>query len=179
MIVTEFPRDLLVTGAIFGVAAFVWAGWGHERPPTHWIWRIALTLVQLGGAALAAAGILLAFRQWDAATAFSSGGPAFIAYIVTFWVQVAVITVLLIWAARKKRKDLFAPVVLAVVGIHFVPLAWVFGQPIYVLTGAITAAIALTAALVPDNIAARSFWCGLLGGGTLLVIGAICVFTVL
>lgn len=169
-----------MTGAIFGVAAFVWAGWGHERPPKHWIWRVALTVMQIGSAAQAAAGITLASTRWvGSPTAITDGGPAFIAYVVTFWVEVAVITVLLIWAARRKRKDLFAPLVLAVVGIHFIPLAWVFGQPIYVVTGVITTAIAIAAGFAPDKIAARSFWCGLLGGGTLLVVGAICLLAVL
>lgn len=43
MIIDDFPRDLLMTGAIFGIAAFVWAGWAQERPPKHWIWRAAGT----------------------------------------------------------------------------------------------------------------------------------------
>lgn len=179
MIITEFPRDLLMTGAIFGVAAFVWAGWGHERPPNHRAWRVALRVMQIGSAALAAAGLILAALRWDSPTAIPDGGPAFIAYVITFWVEVVVITVLLIVAARRKRKDLFAPLVLAVVGIHFIPLAWVFGQPIYVLTGVVTTAIAVAAGMGPDKIAARSFWCGLLGGGTLFVVGAICVLAVL
>lgn len=85
----------------------------------------------------------------------------------------------MIWAARRQRKDLFAPLVLTVVGIHFIPLGWVMAQPIYALTGAILTAIAMTAALVPDKAAARSFWCGLLGGATLLVVGAICLLAVL
>lgn len=80
MIITEFPRDLLMTGAIFGVAAFVWAGWGHERPLKHWVWRVLLIVVQLGSAALAGFGIFFAIRHWDADTALTAGGPAFIAF---------------------------------------------------------------------------------------------------
>lgn len=180
MIITEFPRDLLMTGAIFGVAAFVWAAWGRERPPKHRLWPVVLTVMQVASAALAVAGLTLASIRWvDSPTAIPDGGPAFIAYVITFWVEVAVITVLLILAARRKRKDLFAPLVLAVVGIHFIPLAWVFGQPIYVVTGVVATAIAIAAGFAPDKVAARSFWCGFLGGGTMLVVGAICVFAVL
>ena len=176
---TDFPRDLFMTAAIFGFAAFIWAGWGHERPLKHWIWRVVLVIVQLGGAMLAGFGIPLAVLYWEGSTAITVGGPAFIAYIVTFWLEVAVIIVLMVWAARRGRKDLFAPLILTVVGIHFIPLAWVFAQPIFALTGVLMTAIGVMAALVPDHAAARSFWCGLLGGTTLLVVGALCLFTAL
>ena len=68
-----------------------------------------------------------------------------------------------------------APLALAVVGVHFIPLAWVFGQPIYALTGVVVVAIAVLAARLSDAKAARSYWCGLLGGATLLVVGLVCL----
>ncbi|WP_435748688.1 DUF7010 family protein [Microbacterium sp. PMB16] len=174
MIVTEFPRDLLMTGAIFGVAAFVWAGWGQERPPKHWIWRVVLGLLSLGGAALAGISIPAAIRNWSSDTAIVVGGPAFIWYIVIFWLEVIAIVVLAIWATRRKRKDLIAPIVLVIVGIHFIPLAWVFAQPIYAVVGVLVTAAAVVAALVKDESAARSFWCGILGAPILLGAGAVC-----
>ena len=174
MIDADFPRDLLMTGAIFGVAAFMWGGWAQERPPKGVIWRIVLAVISLAGAALAGISVPAAVRDWDGPTAIDVGGPAFIAYVVVFWLEVIAIIVLASWAARRKRQDLIAPLVLAVVGIHFVPLAWVFGQPIFALTGMIVVAIAYLATRMPDRTAARSFWCGLLGGGVLLVVGAVC-----
>ena len=104
MIDADFPLDLFMIGVIFGVAAFVWAGWAQERPPKGVIWRI----------------------------------------------------------------------VLAVVGIHFIPLGWVFGQPILVVTGVVVTVIAVVVARASERAAARSFWCGLLGGSILLVVGAVC-----
>ncbi|WP_223623846.1 hypothetical protein [Microbacterium sp. EST19A] len=174
MIITEFPRDLLMTGAIFGVASFVWAGWGQERPPKHWIWRVVLGVLSLGGAALAGISIPAAIRNWTSPTAIVIGGPAFAWYIAIFWLEVVAIVVLAIWATKRKRQDLIAPLVLAVVGIHFLPLAWVFAQPIFAVAGVLVTAAAVVAALVSDKVAARSFWCGILGAPVLLGVGTIC-----
>ena len=174
MIITDFPRDLLMTGAIFGVAAFVWAGWAQERPPKHWIWRLVLAVLGLGGAALAGISLPAAIKNWSGPTAISSGSPALIVYIVVFWLEVAVMIALAIWASRKKRQDLIPVFVLAVVGVHFIPLAWVFGQPIYALAGVIVAALALVIARMQDKHAARSFWCGLFAAPVLLVVGVVC-----
>lgn len=175
VIITEFPRDLLMTGAIFGVASFVWAGWGQERPPKQVIWRVLLGALSLGGAALAGISIPAAIRNWTSPTAIVFGGPAFAWYLVIFWLEVVAIVVLAIWATKCKRQDLIAPLVLAIVGIHFIPLAWVFAQPIFVLAGVLVTAAALIAALVSDQDAARSFWCGILGAPVLLSVGTICV----
>jgi hypothetical protein len=79
-----------------------------------------------------------------------------------------------IWAVRAGRSDLIAPLVLLIVGIHFLPLAWVFGQPIMAVAGIVASAIAIGAALVPADTVARSFWCGLLTAPVLLAIGTWC-----
>lgn len=174
MIIDDFPRDLLMTGVIFGIAAFVWAGWAQERPPKHWIWRVILGVLSLGGAALAGISLPAAIRNWSAPTAISWGGTASTWYLVVFWIEVVVIIVLAIWATKRKRTDLIAPLVLAVVGIHFIPLAGVFQQPVFVFAGALMAIAALAAALVPDKDAARSFWCGIVAAPILLLVGTMC-----
>ncbi|CAG7605699.1 hypothetical protein ACFPZL_11715 [Leucobacter soli] len=174
MIITEFPRDLLMTGVIFGVAAFVWSGWAQERPPTHWIWRIVLALLGLGGLALTGISMPAVIRNWTGPTAISFGGTASTIYLTVFALEVVAIVVVAIWATRRRRGDLIAPLVLAVVGIHFIPLAPVFGQPIFAVTGILVTIVAVVAALLPLGIAARSFWCGILGAPVLLVVGAIC-----
>ncbi|MGW8482464.1 hypothetical protein ACWGJP_04955 [Microbacterium sp. NPDC055903] len=174
MIITDFPRDLLMTGVIFGIAAFVWSGWAQERPPKHWIWRVVLAAIGLGGATLAGINLPTVIRNWDAPTAIAFGGTASVIYLVVFWLEVIAIIVLAIVATRRKRQDLIPVLVLAVVGIHFLPLAWVFGQPIFFVTGVLVTAVAVLAVFLPDDKAARSFWCGALGGAVLLVSGAIC-----
>ncbi|MFS0894956.1 DUF7010 family protein [Microbacterium sp. 179-I 3D3 NHS] len=174
MIIGDFPRDLLMTGAIFGVASFVWAGWAQERPPKGVVWRIVLAVLSVGGAALAGVSLPRAIREWSSPTAIATGGPALIWYIVIFWVEVIAIVALAIWATKRRRKDLIPPLVLAVVGIHFVPLAWVFAQPIYAVAGVLVTAAAVIAALVEDETAARSFWCGILAAPVLLAVGTLC-----
>lgn len=174
MLDTDFPRDLVMTGAIFGVAAFVWAGWAQENPPSHWIWRVVLAVLGLAGIALAAISIPAAIRHWSSPTAITAGSAAFIVYVVVFWVEVAACIGLSICAVRAGRSDLIAPLVLLVVGIHFLPLAWVFGQPIMAVAGIIASAIAIGAALVPADTVARSFWCGLVTAPVLLAIGTWC-----
>ena len=174
MILTDFPRDLLMTGAIFGVAAFVWTGWAQERPPQQRVWRVVLGILTVCGAALAGITIPAVTGNWDQPTALSFDGPAFTWYIIIFWLEVLAVIALVVLARRRNRSDLFAPLILAVVGIHFIPLAWLFQQPVYAVTGILLTAAAVAATVVPDRTAARSFWCGLLGGGTLLVVGWIC-----
>nr|WP_201470383.1 hypothetical protein [Microbacterium hydrocarbonoxydans] len=177
MIIDDFPRDLLMTGAIFGVAAFVWAGWAQERPPKGWGWRVILALLSLGGAALAGISLPAAIGHWQLPTAITWGGTASTWYVVVFWLEVVVIIALAIWASRRKRTDLMAPLVLLIVGIHFIPLAWVFLQPAFVFAGVLLAVAAVVAVLVPDKEAARSFWCGIVAAPILLMVGAMCTAT--
>ncbi|MCI1018651.1 hypothetical protein HWD99_08460 [Microbacterium sp. C5A9] len=174
MIIDDFPRDLLMTGAIFGIAAFVWAGWAQERPPKPGIWRVILGVLSLGGAALAGVSLPTAIRNWELPTAITWGGAASTWYVIVFWIEVVAIIVLAIWATRRRRGDLIAPLVLAVVGIHFIPLAWVFMQPVFVFAGVLLTVAAAVAALVPDRDAARSFWCGIVAAPILLIVGVSC-----
>ncbi|GAA1998384.1 hypothetical protein [Microbacterium ulmi] len=169
-----FPRDLVMTGAIFGLAAFVWAGWAQEKPPMHWAWRVVLGILSLAGIALAALSIPTAIRSWSTPTVIDPKSAAFVVYIVVFWIEVAACIALAIWATRSGRPDLIAPLILAVVGIHFLPLAAVFGQPIMAVAGVLLTAIAVVAAFVPADHVARSFWCGVFGAPVLLAVGAWC-----
>ena len=174
MIIDDFSRDLLMTGAIFGIATFMWAGWAQERPPKHWIWRVILGVLSLAGAALAGISLPAAIRNWSEPTAITWGGTASTWYVIVFWVEVMVMVALSIWARRRRRTDLIAPLILAVVGIHFIPLAWVFAQPILAVAGVLMAVVAVVAALVPDKVAARSFWCGIIAAPILLGVGTAC-----
>ena len=170
----EQPRDLLMIGAIFGAAAFVWAGWAQEQPPGGILWRIALGVLSALGLVLAAICVPIAVRNWGAGSAFDTKGAPFVTYIVVFWVEVALMIGLSIWANVAGRADLIAPLILAIVGIHFLPLAWVFGQPILAVVGVVLAVAAVVAALVPADAVARSFWCGGVAAPVLIAAGAWC-----
>jgi hypothetical protein len=168
---TTFPRDLVMIGAVFGVATFVWAGWAQEGPPPGRAWRAVLAVLSVGGLALAGWSATLAVRNWDTATAIESGSRAFTVYLVVFWAEALLAAVAGVVLARRGRSDLLAPLVLLVVGLHFFALAGVFGQPVLHLAAVLLSAGALVAAFVPPSLAARSFWCGLLGAPVFLALG--------
>ncbi len=169
-----YPRDLVMIGAIFGLAAFVWAGWAQEQPPAGVVWRVVLGVLTGLGLILAAVSVPVAIRNWGAGSAFDAKGPAFVVYIVVFWVEVAIMIGLSIWANVAGRSDLIAPLILAVVGVHFLPLAWVFGQPLLAVVGVILTAAAVFAAFFATGDVARSFWCGVIAAPVLIAAGAWC-----
>ncbi|MGH3447458.1 MAG: hypothetical protein ACRDP4_07530, partial [Nocardioidaceae bacterium] len=57
-----FVRDLAVTAVVFGVAAFIWFGWGQEAPPARW--RLVLGVGSGLGLAVALIGGLLTWQHW-------------------------------------------------------------------------------------------------------------------
>lgn len=173
MINPDFTRDLVFTAALFGVVTFVWTGWAQERPPST-PWRIVLAVLGLAGAALAGLNIPRLIRSWGEPTAMVVGSTPWIVYIVVFWIEVIALVVGAIVLSRRRRSELIAPFALLVVGVHFFPLAWVFGQPILFLAAVLITAAAIAAALLPRERCAPSFWCGILGGPIFLAIGTVC-----
>jgi hypothetical protein len=169
----DFPRDLIMTGVIFGAAAFIWAGWAQERPVAGVTWRVVLVVLQAAGIVLLGFGITAAVRAWETPTAIDPGSAAFVWYVVVFWLEVIVCATLAVFFTRTKRSYLVAPTVLIIVGLHFVALAFVFGQPIMVLAAVLITAAGVAALFLPRTIAAPSFWCGVLAAPIFLVLGTI------
>ncbi|MFV0435251.1 MAG: DUF6609 family protein [Leucobacter sp.] len=172
-----YARDLAFTGAIFGLVAFVWAGWAHERPPKGAIWRILLVIIQLAGAGIVGLGVPTIIKNWNTPTAMVAGNPALLGQMIWTWVEVVAIVVIVVILVRKKRTELIAPCVLIAVGVHFFPLAFVFGQPIIFLVGVLVTIAGVVALFLPRRVAAPSFWCGILAGPVYVVFGAIALFT--
>jgi hypothetical protein len=85
---------------------------------------------------------------------------------------VIAIAVVGVWLVRTKRAELVAAPAMVVVGIHFVPLAFVFGQPILIVAAVLLTAVGVVAFFLPRRVAAPSFWCGVLGGPVFLAVGA-------
>lgn len=166
-------RDLVVTAVIFGFAAFAWAGWAQERPPSGWGWRLVLAALGAAGLVLVAVGIPVAIRHWNTPTAIDFRSAAFTWYVVVFWVEVIAIVVLAIVLSRQHRGELIAPVVLVIVGVHFVPLTFVFQQPIIMLTALLVLAAGVAALFGSREVAAPSFWAGILAAPVFLALGAI------
>ena len=90
MIDVAHPRDLVMIGAIFGLAAFIWSGWAQEAPPKGLVFRIVLAGLGVAGLALAVPSILTAIGNWSEPSAFTSGTSAFTLYLIVFWVEVII-----------------------------------------------------------------------------------------
>lgn len=175
MIDLSHPRDLAMIGAVFGLAAFMWSGWAQEEPPNHLSFRVILGALSAAGLALMVPSILLAIRHWSEPSAIDSGTTAFTVYIVVVWVEIIAGGVLAFLAIRAGHADWVAPLILAIVGVHFFALAVVFAQPVLHLAGVLITLIAVVAFLLPKGIAAPSFWCGLIGAPVFLAIGLWCL----
>lgn len=172
MLDVEFARDLVMTGAVFGLATLIWAGWAQENPPST-AWRVVLGALSVAGLALLGFSIPLAITHWNTPSAIGSMNPALIAYIVVFWVEVVVCVVLAVYFTRTQRPHLIAPLVLIVVGVHFVPLAFVFAQPLIGLAAVLTTAAGIAAIFLPRRGTSPSFWCGILAAPIFVVLGTI------
>lgn len=170
----DFPRDLIVTGAIFGTAAFAWSGWAQERPP-HWLWRIYLAAIAVAGATLAGIGILFAVRYWESGSVIAAGELAFTIYLIVVAIEVAALVTGAVILVRTGRSRFVAPLALLIVGTHFFALGVVFGQPIMHIAAVLLSAVAVATFVLPRKAAAPSFWCGALGAPVFLGIGSACL----
>ncbi|NNC12357.1 hypothetical protein HII28_10770 [Planctomonas sp. JC2975] len=173
MLTLRYPRDLVMIGAIFGVATMAWTGWAQEGPPSD-AWAIVLGILSVLGIALAALSIPLAIRNWRAGTAIEPKSMAFRVYLVVFWVEIVIAAVGGIILPLVGLERLVAPYILLIVGVHFFALAVVFKQNVLHLAGAVLVVVAVIAAIIPTGVAANSFWCGIVGGPVFLIIGAWC-----
>jgi hypothetical protein len=171
MLNTEHVRDLVVLGIVFGAAALVWAGWAQEKPPST-PWRFVLAVFSLGGLALLGIGIPAAIRSWDDSSAIEPGSPAFVAYVVWFWLEFVVAGVGAYLLIRRRRRHLVAPFVLVIVGLHFFPLAAVFAQPVLYAVASLLTAVGVSGFFVSRRLATPSFWCGVLAAPIFLAVGA-------
>jgi hypothetical protein len=121
-----FVRDLAVTAVVFGVAAFVWFGWAQEAPPARW--RLLLGAGSGLGLVLAVAGGLLAWQNWSPESVMAAAETRRIFGIVCgIEFGLAGLGATLLGVA--KRPQWIATWIAFVVGIHFIPLAFIFGDP--------------------------------------------------
>jgi len=121
-----FVRDMAVSAAVFGFAAFIWFGWAQEAPPARW--RLPLGLGSVVGLLLAVAGGVLAWRVWGPESVLTDPGVRR-AFGIVCGVEFAAAGLGALALGLTKRPKWTASWVAFVVGVHFVPLASVFGDP--------------------------------------------------
>ena len=119
-----YPRDLATTALILGVAGFVWFGWAQAGPPAGW--SIPLGIGSAAGLAVALAGGVLSWRLRSGAAAMHD--PRLRSgywRVVAFEVIAIVLGVIALEAAGQTA---YLPAwILLIVGVHFIPLARMFG----------------------------------------------------
>ncbi|WP_167193496.1 hypothetical protein [Brevibacterium pigmentatum] len=175
MIDVAYSRDLVMIGAIFGLAAFIWSGWAQEAPPKGLVFRLVLAGFGVAGLALAVPSILTAIGNWSEPSAFTTGTASFTLYLIVFWAEVIIAAVVSFFLIRAGQTENIAPLILAIVGIHFFALAVVFDQPVLHLAGLLLTIVTVVAFILPRETAAPSFWCGILGAPVFLGIGLWCL----
>ncbi|QCW49589.1 hypothetical protein FE634_02670 [Nocardioides dongxiaopingii] len=123
MVDLERTRDLFMVAAIFGTFGFAWAGWAQEAPPP----RLRPLLGALGAASLlvGVAGGLLAWQGWDEPSSFS-GADDGVRFGIVVGIEVVLCLVGSAVLAARRRAGLIAAWVSLVVGVHFVPLVFLF-----------------------------------------------------
>jgi hypothetical protein len=173
MIPLDFPRDVAFMAAVFGVATFAWAGWAQERPPRT-AWRIVLGALALAGIAVVGLTLPAAIRDWDTPTALVVDSAPFAVYVVMVAVELVAGGIAAAVLMRRGVPELVAPVIMIVVGIHWIPMIWVFQQPVLALIAAWCLLVGIAAFLLPRDRQAPSFWCGILGAPALLAVGVAC-----
>lgn len=174
MLNLDHPRDLVMIGAVFGLAAFIWAGWGQENPPAHVVWRVLLGVFSAAGLALVALSVPVAIRHWHTSTALTPSGTGFTVYIIVFWAEVVIAALLAIFVSRAGHSEWIAPIIMVVVGVHFFALAFVFAQPVLHLAAVLITVTGIVAWLIPTEDISPSFWCGVFGAPIFLAIGTWC-----
>ena len=172
------PREALIRAAVFGM---VWAFiglWGLQGAPGLWIWLgvVALAL----SVAFFAAGVyfIRTARRRPVGTGeqWAERGRVGAWYGLVFGTQGVLIAAVTLVCSRLSQVDLMMPLILIIVGVHFLPLAWLLRMPIHYLTGTLLVGVAvLTLVAVParSTVAGShqiATWWFVCGGATSVVL---------
>jgi len=135
-------RDVAMTAAVLGFFSAAWFGWAQDRPPASW--KVRLVVGSVAGMALAVAGGLLAWRNWDTGSVLGDDA-SMRTYLIIVGIEfgVAALGVLVLFATR--RAEFMPPWICLVVGVHFVPMAPVLENAALYVLGALLTAVALAA----------------------------------
>ncbi len=139
----DFVRDHAMYAAIFGFFGFVWFGWAQEKPPESW--RIRLGIGSGISMLVCLAGVYLAIQHWRDATALDSDNvyQTFGIVVATEIILAGVGSAILAWRGKQQYT---AAWIAFVVGIHFVPLVWIFRDSALYLLAALVCIASIAAA---------------------------------
>lgn len=147
---TEFIRDQVCAIAWLALMSVAWFGWAQEDPKPRL--RPLLGAGSVVGLLVAVAFGLLVWRTWDSATALE--GRYWVFGIVVL-AEVVLIGSGCFVLARRRAARWYGWWIGLCVAVHFVPLAWVFGDWSYLLLAAVQVAglLAMRSALARGDYA--------------------------
>lgn len=120
-------------------------GWGQEDPPARW--RVWLGVGSGLGVPVAAAGGVLTWLTWSPESVFAVAGTAR-RFGIVCGVEFGLAGLGAAVLGVRKRPEWIAPWIAFVVGVHFVPLAWIFRDPGLVVLAVLVCAAAVAAVLL-------------------------------
>nr|WP_300147620.1 DUF6609 family protein [Propionicimonas sp.] len=137
-------RDLAVNALVLGAAAFVWFGWAQEGPPPGW--SVFLAMGSGLGLLLALVSVVAMRRLKDGSAMSTRAGRR--AYGITVGIELAVAVAGVVVLSLTGNPDYVSPWILAVVGLHFIPMARLFGIRLLAAAGIVLTVVAIAAAVV-------------------------------
>jgi hypothetical protein len=168
LVIPDHLRDVVMTGAIFALAASVWFGWAFERPPRSWRpWLIAGLVPAY---AMLIACVVLAVVHWNDGTVFDAATSKRFGIIVGIEVLACGVGAAILGARR--RGELIPVWIALVVAVHFFPLAAIIDYSWIHVVGALTTIVALTAVPVARRHSLPISAVNGVGMGLALLIGA-------
>jgi hypothetical protein len=161
--------------ALLAFFALGWTACGISAIPTT-VGLVLFAIAAAGSLTLAALALAMSRR---AATAPTDGGPGrgratgrrYGIVVAAEWIGIFVVARLL---AATGHSQLIPAAIALGVGIHFFPLAKLFGIRAYHLTGAAICLVALTTSLLAPLTATPALWSILPGFGSALTLYATC-----
>lgn len=173
----EYLRDAAMYGTVFGFFAMVWFGWAQENPPKK------LTPYLIAGSIISGAvflvGLTIAIINWNSGSVLGDDS-AMTQYGIIVGVEFAIAglgAAILYW---RKLSRYTASWIAFIVGVHFISLAGVFkDRLLYILAGALVAAVIASILIARRKNIAISAINGLLCGLILLTAAIIGLVTMI
>lgn len=163
-----------MTGAVFGLACFIWSGWAQERPPKRW--PIVLGILSGLGVLAALAFGIVAWLNWDAPSVLGTDGEGMRSYLFIVAIEVGACVIgAIALSVKKVTRPYVAVLVLFIVGVHFFSLAALFVMPAMYAVAALITLASIAALFISlrsrgrADAPAPSFWCGALAAPVFLI----------
>jgi hypothetical protein len=169
-VIMDYIRDYTMYAAIFGMFSFSWFGWAQEKPRASW--RIYIGIASGIALLVCLLGVYLSINNWNEPSALSDN-TSFMIYLITVFIEFFVAGVGAFFLIRKQKKELVAPWIAFIVGIHFISLASVFEDPSLYVLAALLVAVSIIAVIVAPKLQVASSAITGIGSGTVLFCFAI------